>query len=188
MNAPAGSYIRTFDLRLGEQFKTLFEGAPPSNQYIDLAFPKVRHIHVPRWSNEELAEVLEKAPMIATAIERAGDRLRDLAGVPFNTRLLADLIGGGLSADAFGDVSLQVQLLALYWQHRVEQYGSGADLCLRTAVAQTLARDPHPAVRLAVASRLAMLWNTARVQMWELADVFGNSEPNRRVLSFFAAF
>jgi hypothetical protein len=142
--------IRTFDLRLGEQFKTLFEGAPPTNQYIDPAFPKVRHIHVPRWSNEELAEVLEKAPAIATAIERAGDRLRDLARVPFNTRLLADLISGGLSADAFGDVNMQVQLLALYWRHRVEQYGSGADLCLRTAVAQMVANRSLQANRLDV--------------------------------------
>jgi hypothetical protein len=154
--------IRTFDLRLGEQFKTLFAGAPPSNQYIDPAFPKVRHIHVPRWSNEELAEVLEKAPAIATAIERAGDRLRDLARVPFNTRLLADLISGGLSADAFGDVSLQVQLLALYWQHRVEQYGSGADLCLRTAVAQMVANRSLQANRLDVAQSDATAFDNLR--------------------------
>lgn len=143
--------IRTFDLRLGEQFKSLFEGTPPSNQYIDPTFPTVRHIHVPRWSDEELGEVLEKAPAIATAIERAGDRLRDLARVPFNTRLLADLISGGLSADSFGDVSLQVQLLALYWRHRVEQYGSGAELCLRTAVAQMVATRSLQANRLDVA-------------------------------------
>jgi hypothetical protein len=97
-----------------------------------------------------LAEVLEKAPAIATAIERAGDRLRDLARVPFNTRLLADLISGGLSADAFGDVNMQVQLLALYWRHRVEQYGSGADLCLRTAVAQMVANRSLQANRLDV--------------------------------------
>jgi hypothetical protein len=143
--------IRTFDLRLGEQFKSLFQGRPPSNQYVDPAFPNVRHIHVPRWSDEELAEVLEKAPDIATAIDRAGDRLRDLARVPFNTRLLADLISGGLSPDSFGDVSLQVQLLALYWRHRVEQHGSGAELCLRTAVAQMVANRSLQANRLDVA-------------------------------------
>ena len=143
--------IRSFDLRLGEQFKTLFEGTPPSNQYVDHAFPAVRHIHVPRWSDGELAQVLEKAPAIATAVTRGGDRLRDLARVPFNTRLLADLISGGLSAEAFGEVSHQVQLLALYWQHRVEQHGSGAELCLRTAVAQMVANRNLQANRLDVA-------------------------------------
>jgi hypothetical protein len=51
-----------------------------------------------------------------------------------------------------------------------------------------LARDPHPAVRLAVASRLAMLWETARDLMWGLAGIFGSSEQNRRVLRFFADF
>src|SRR5262249_34126736 len=131
--------IRSFDLRLGDQFKTLFAGTPPSTRYVDSAFPKVRHIHVPRWSDEELAQVLQRAPTLATAVKRGGDRLRDLARVPFNTRLLADLISGGLSAEAFGEVSHQVQLLALYWQHRVEQYGSGAELCLRAAVAQMAA-------------------------------------------------
>ncbi len=74
-----------------------------------------------------------------------------LPPIPINTRLLADLISGGLSADAFGDVSLQVQLLALYWRHRVEQYGIGAELCLRTAVAQMVANRSLQANRLDVA-------------------------------------
>jgi len=51
-----------------------------------------------------------------------------------------------------------------------------------------LARDPHPAVRLAVVSRLTMLWDTARDLMWELAEVYGSSEVNLRVLRFFADF
>jgi hypothetical protein len=143
--------IRSFDLRLGEQFKFLFAGTPPSAQYLDSAFPNVRHIHVPRWSDDELAQVLEKAPTIATAIKRGGDRLRDLARVPFNTRLLADLISGGLPAEAFGQVSHQVQLLKLYWQHRIEQYGSGAELCLKKAVEQMVASRTLQANRLDVA-------------------------------------
>lgn len=143
--------IRSFDLRLGEQFKTLFEGMPPSEVYVDRAFPAVRHIHVPRWSDDELAQVLERAPAIATAVARGGNRLRDLAHVPFNTRLLADLISGGLSAEAFGEVSQQVQLLSLYWRHRIERHGSGAELCLRTAVAQMVANRNLQANRLDVA-------------------------------------
>ena len=65
---------------------------------------------MPRWTGDELAEFLNKAPAIKTAIERGGQRMRDLALVPFNTRLLADLISDGLSADAFGDIKSQVQL------------------------------------------------------------------------------
>jgi hypothetical protein len=33
-----------------------------------------------------------------------------------------------------------------------------------------------------------MLWETARDHMWELADTFGTTERNRRVLRFFADF
>jgi SpoVK/Ycf46/Vps4 family AAA+-type ATPase len=154
--------IRSFDLRLGEQFKSLFAGTPPSAQYVDPAFPNVRHIHVPRWSDAELAQVLEKAPTIATAIERAGNRLRDLARVPFNTRLLADLISGGLPAEAFGQVSHQVQLLKLYWQHRVDQYGSGAELCLRRAVEHMVAARSLQANRLDVAQADATAFDDLR--------------------------
>ncbi|MGV7219338.1 AAA family ATPase [Bradyrhizobium sp. UFLA05-112] len=143
--------IRTFDLKLGEQFKNLFEGEPPSDRYVDSAFPNVRHLHVPRWSDDELGQLRQRAPLIAAALDRAGDRLRDLARVPFNTRLLADLIGDGVSPDVFGGVGLQVELLALYWQHRISPLGSGADLCLRTAVEQMVANRGLQANRLTVA-------------------------------------
>ncbi|TYL89975.1 ATP-binding protein [Bradyrhizobium rifense] len=143
--------IRTFDLKLGEQFKNLFEGEPPSDRYVDSAFRNVRHLHIPRWSDDELGQLRQRAPLIAAALDRAGDRLRDLARVPFNTRLLADLIGDGVSPDVFGGVSLQVELLALYWQHRITPLGSGADLCLRTAVGQMITNRGLQANRLTVA-------------------------------------
>ena len=143
--------IRTFDLKLGEQFKHLFEGEPPSHRYVDSAFPNVRHLHIPRWSDDELGQLRQRAPSIAAVLDRAGDRLRDLARVPFNTRLLADLIGDGVSPDVFGGVSLQVELLALYWRHRITPLGSGADLCLRTAVEQMVANRGLQANRLTVA-------------------------------------
>jgi len=128
--------IRTFDLRLGEQFRHLFRGAPPDNQFADESFRDVRHIQVPPWTTDELNEFLKLAPQVATAIEKGGRSLYDLALVPFNTRLLADLISGGLPPEDFGEVSSQVELLQLYWQRRVERHGTAAELCLRRAVAE----------------------------------------------------
>lgn len=128
--------IRTFDLRLGEQFRHLFSGSPPSTEFAEAAFPGVRHIHVPPWAPAELAKLLQDAPALATAIEAGGERLHELALVPFNTRLLADLISGGMAPAAFGEVQSQVQLLALYWNNRVEKHGTGAELCLQAAVSQ----------------------------------------------------
>ena len=90
--------IRSFDLKLGEQFRDLFSGAPPDDGFKDSAFPAVRHINVPVWSEAEFAQLLSQAPTLATAIAQGGKKLRDLAGVPFNTRLLADLLAMGFSA------------------------------------------------------------------------------------------
>jgi hypothetical protein len=123
-------------LRLGEQFRYLFSGSPPDARYADENFPNVRHLKIPGWTDMELADLRAKAPAIDTAIKRGGDRLKDLALVPFNTRLLADLITGGVDADALGDVGSQVELLAMYWSRRVESHGSGAEVCLKAAVAE----------------------------------------------------
>jgi hypothetical protein len=54
----------------------------------------------------------------------------------FNTRLLADLITGGLPPDDFGEIGSQVELLQLYWRRRVAQHGTAAELCLRRAVSE----------------------------------------------------
>ena len=101
--------IRTFDLRLGEQFRHLFRGRPPDEEFADAAFPDVAHIHVPPWTPAEFGKLLQDAPMLARAIEAGGERLRELALVPFNTRLLADLISGGLAPTVFGQIQSQVR-------------------------------------------------------------------------------
>ena len=134
--------IRSFDLKLGEQFRDLFSGAPPDDNFKDNAFPAVRHINVPVWSDAEFAQLLSQAPTLATAIAQGGKKLRDLAGVPFNTRLLADLLSTGLSASAFGEVRSQVELLAMYWSRRVTPLGNAADLCLRRG-AGAYGNDTH---------------------------------------------
>ena len=100
------------------------------------SFPDVRHIQIPPWTSEELGELLQRAPQIAIAIQKGGQSLYDLALVPFNTRLLADLISGGIPPEDFGEIGSQVGLLQLYWQHRVERHGTAAELCLRRGVSE----------------------------------------------------
>lgn len=143
--------IRTLDLRLGEQFRQLFKGRPPSDEFADPAFPGVAHIHVPPWTPAEFQQLFQRAPTLALAINTGGERLRELALVPFNTRLLADLISGGLASTAFGEIQSQVQLLALYWNHRVEKHGTGAELCIEAAVTQMIGTRSLRARKLDVA-------------------------------------
>ena len=143
--------IRTFDLRLGEQFRQLFRGAPPDARFVDGSFRDVRHIQIPPWTPEELRQLLKLAPQIATAIERGGQPLHDLALVPFNTRLLADLISGGLPPEDFGEIGSQVELLQLYWRRRVAQHGTAAEQCLRRVVSEMVVGRGLRANRLSAA-------------------------------------
>lgn len=125
--------IRNFDLRMGQQFRALFKGAPPERSLADPTFAGVRHIQVPPWSEAELDQLLLQAPALAACLARAPARLRDLAMVPFNTRLLGELITGG-AVGGLVQVSSQADLLRLYWEHRVVGHGLPARTSLSRVV------------------------------------------------------
>lgn len=98
--------VRSFDLRSGMEFKTLFKGAPPSAEHAapgqDLA--DVRQIEVRPWTDAEFSKLLNKAPKLRRAIEIGGQKLREIALVPFNTQLLAEVIALGASDEELGSI------------------------------------------------------------------------------------
>ncbi len=140
--------IRTFDLLVGQEFATLFRGVPPDASYVDRQFPAVRHIKVPEWSDAEFNDLLSQLPTLGVAVNNGGQKLADLARVPFNTRLLADLLTAGATADDFKDLSSQVELLDLYWNKRVRSIGAAAEQCLRNTVISMIERERMEATRL----------------------------------------
>ena len=117
--------IRNFDLRMGQQYRALFKGTVPERSLADPSFSGVRHIQVPPWSEAEFDQLLLHVPALAACLAEAPPRLRDLAMVPFNTRLLSELIAGGAMRD-LDEVASQADLLRLYWEHRVEGHGLAA--------------------------------------------------------------
>ena len=147
--------IRSFDLRMGQQFAELFAGKPPESKYADMAFSSVKHVHIPIWESSELEQLLSYAEPIANAIHSGGDRLYDLARIPFNTRLLADLLSGDLPPDAFSKVITQSQLLDLYWSYRVKKHGLAAEVCLRQVVMQMVENRSLQTDRLSIAANNA---------------------------------
>jgi hypothetical protein len=126
--------VRSFDLRMGQQFRQLFKGQPPVDGLNDPAFAKVRHVHIPRWSDDEFKRLLKEIPSLSKALEHAPDRLRDLAKVPFNTRLLCELLARNLVESDLRHISSQAELLELYWDYRIEGHGLAARTCLRMIV------------------------------------------------------
>ncbi|WP_310047318.1 ATP-binding protein [Pseudomonas fluorescens] len=117
--------IRNFDLRMGQQLRALFRGIPPQTSLADPSFSNVSHIQVPSWSEAEFEQLLQQSPAMATCLANSPPRLRDLAMVPFNTRLLSELISGN-AVKKLHAVASQADLLRLYWEHRVEGHGSPA--------------------------------------------------------------
>ncbi|WP_222934857.1 hypothetical protein [Pseudomonas koreensis] len=125
--------IRNFDLRMGQQLRTLFKGTPPQPSLADSSFPNVSHIQVPPWSETEFQQLLQQSPALAMCLAQSPPRLRELAMVPFNTRLLSELI----SANAVKNLDViasQADLLDLYWDNRVEGHGSPAKISLKRMV------------------------------------------------------
>ena len=109
--------IRAFDLRLGVQYRHLFRGSPLDPEYSNSEFGNVRHLSVPKLTNKELEQVWLRSPAMEEAYRDGTKGLRELLRSPFNLFLLADVLLGG-SYD-LTQVSTQVELLHLYWSHRV---------------------------------------------------------------------
>ncbi|WP_438765349.1 hypothetical protein [Kushneria sp. TE3] len=123
--------IRTFDLRMGKKFRTLFKGKPPIAEMVEPGFSNVRHVRVPPWTRNEFDQLLMRAPALRAALANAPVALKDLAANPFNTRLLSDLVKDGLVTTDLSHVASQSELLQLYWEDRVEHHGAPAQACIR---------------------------------------------------------
>ena len=122
--------IRSFDLQIGQEIRRLFKGDPPVAELSDGKFGGVRHISVPGWTDAEFAVVLDRAPALRSALTNAPRDLAELARVPFNTNLIGELLEDGVDALRLVEVASQAQLLRIYWEHRIEGYGSPAQVCL----------------------------------------------------------
>ena len=130
--------IRTFDLRMGVRFRELFAGQPPNADYRDSTFANVRHLLVRPWSQSEFSAVLAQAPELSAALMNAPAKLRHLAEVPFNTRLIYELLRSGVESVSLQDLSSQAQLLRLFWDRRVVALGVAAEACLGRVVQSML--------------------------------------------------
>jgi hypothetical protein len=140
--------VRSFDLRAGQQYKSLFKGAPPNLEFAasDADFANVRHIEVRPWSDAEFDVLMAKAPKLRKAIEAAGAKLREIALVPFNTQLLAEVISLGASDEELGSIRNQTDLLEKYWDHRIVPLGAEGKACLTSVIEAMVAERGVEAV------------------------------------------
>jgi hypothetical protein len=131
--------IRVFDLRFGVVYRDLFEGVPPDGAYRDTEFSRVRHISIPRLTEDELQQVWAASAPMERAYDDGSPVLRDLLRSPFNLFLLANVLSSE-TPDLRG-VTTQLQLLQRYWSYRVigsDRRGMSREGVLRLAVDQML--------------------------------------------------
>jgi hypothetical protein len=77
---------------------------------------------------------MAKAPKLRKAIEAAGAKLGEIALVPFNTQLLAEVISLGASDEELGSIRNQTDLLEKYWDHRIAPLGAEGRACLTSVI------------------------------------------------------
>ncbi len=115
--------VRTFDLKLGLEWRKLFRGLAPNTSFSDRAFLTVRHIHVPLLSEEEIKDIEEKSPSLKMALAAGGTKMAMLAKNPFNLSLIGDLISRGIEPELLSDAGNRLDLLSMYWEERLGDLG-----------------------------------------------------------------
>ncbi len=180
--------IRKFDLRYGEETKKLFAGTPPT-RFQDVEFGKIRHLNVPRLSDDELDQISSQSPRLRTLTDKAPKELEDLLRVPFNLRLLAALLGIGIAAEELTPIRTQLELLDRYWKERVlglDRQGDARESVLRKVCEEMVKSRELRVDRSAVAEsgssdHLTDVLSSQVLSEWQYSvDV----TPNRYVLAF----
>jgi hypothetical protein len=121
--------IRRFDLRHNNRLRALFPPpAMPPSGFVDPEFASVAHLNVTLLSSAELAQLEHLAPDVHRFLERATPEVRELVRVPFSLRLLAELVDADVAPSELHPIRTQLDLLNVYWEHRVLTPSQRADL------------------------------------------------------------
>jgi signal recognition particle GTPase len=110
--------IRQYDLRYNTKLRSIFSGQPPS-QFHSPEFFSLRHLNIPRLSDEEWLQIPAQSLELAKLFLAADETLRELLYVPFNIKLTAELLGRGIEIEQLTPIRTQIELLDLYWAERV---------------------------------------------------------------------
>ncbi len=135
--------VRKFDLRYNATLRGLFHGSPPSAAYADSEFLPVRHINIPALTPGELSQLQAQSPALGSLVSGASPALQELLNLPFNLRLLAELLDVGLTPAELEPVRTQIELLDRYWQERIhghDDQGEARELVLRRVTSAMIAR------------------------------------------------
>jgi DNA replication protein DnaC len=113
--------IRTFDLKYSPELQDIFRKPfdYAKSDYQNSRFANLHHVSVPVFADSEIAEICGKVPAVATVLLEATPQFAELLRIPFNLRLLCELLHAGMSIGDLAVLHTQTALLNRYWEHRV---------------------------------------------------------------------
>jgi hypothetical protein len=131
--------IRKWDLRHNLDLHGMFRASSPCSVFCDPEFSSLRHLNVPLLDDQELDQVRSLSTPLRRLIDGRTAALDKLLRLPFNLRLLAELVDSGLSVAQLTPIRTQIELLERYWQARVlspDRAVGAAETLLRNIVRQ----------------------------------------------------
>ena len=108
--------IRSFDLRRGRRWQSMFSGTPVDLGHADPELSQVAHLVVSDLTAGEIATVHAASPSIRQVFDQAGDDLAGLLANPFNLNLVGELVGANMD---ISQIRSRLDLLTRFWQLRV---------------------------------------------------------------------
>ncbi|WP_437672517.1 hypothetical protein [Sorangium sp. So ce131] len=113
--------IRTFDLLARRSSATRLFAGRPHHSMSDPRFPQVAHVRVGPLDDSEIAQLASAFPELDALFRRASKALQELLRVPFNLSLVVRLLERGIAPAEIERVRTHLELLDMYWIHRVEE-------------------------------------------------------------------
>ena len=137
--------IRVFDLRYSQELQRLFRrglGEPGPDQYQDNTF-LVRHVKVPRFSPQELEDIRSQSLELDAVFKTATPALLELMDIPFNLRLVSEMLSESGERTDFRGIETQVGLLERYWLNRVIRSATEGNIreAVLTEIVSALVRE-----------------------------------------------
>ncbi|MEH2039221.1 hypothetical protein [Nostoc sp.] len=136
-----------------------------SDNFRDNEFAHIRHVNVSKLTEEELNQVKAQSEVLAEFIGNAEEKLQELLTIPFNLRLIADLLGMNISVESLTPIQTQIELLDRFWKVRViseDAYGDAREALLRKAVEKMVATRTLRVDRSEVISNTAISGDASR--------------------------
>jgi len=184
--------IRQFDLRHNHELQKLFRTSRPLSlpaHLVSAEFKAMHHLRIPLLNDDELTQLTRQSSDFDGLLRSAALEMRELLRVPFNLRLIADLLTEGLPLSELTPIRTQSELLERYWSKKVigvdgqdfDREGILRQVCERMVSARTLRVSPADLNLAGLASHLNHLLSSQVLTYYQPVP---DSPPDRSVLTY----